>query len=260
MHSKFAHTEEPYTPERSFKLQKQFDSNIDIHINGQKYALKMDQMPGFDIEHNYHGQDMHKMIPQNSSFIEKFRMLTQKYGMGSEIDHSLSRSQTSFNQMDHMQAYKVPNRIEYSSNQNYYNAEDYDETELEMETEDLVIIFTSCQQLFMVCFLVLCLILFCMKTPAGNCMIYTFSISNLINSFIYILVIFFLFLVILISEFVGNDPDTNDVISFSLTFVILFVAYGFNIFWSFLLLKVGKDLIPVKNADENTALTQENYA
>lgn len=139
-----------------------------------------------------------------------------------------------------------------------YPGETQLEDELELSSEQLIFIFVSCQQLFMVCFISLCLILFCVKSNVTNCMTFTFSVSNLINSIIYLLIFLFFFAVIIYDEF--SDGDNDDLPSFLLVTIPFGIIYSFNIFWSALLLKVSKTLVPGKGQTEQTALVQENMA
>lgn len=209
--------------------------------------------------------EMPSQVSQKQSIMNRFRILSQSWRDG-HVQNSIEapyyymdkdyiasvKKQNNPDMMNHdwKMSHGGPHQVSYK----------YEDSELEWEVIDLIFVFTSCQQLFMCCFVVLCLIFFCMKHTAGNCMIYSFSISNLINSFIYILVVLFFFLVILFTDFVGQSPPTEDVIAFSSLSVIFFLVYGFNIFWGFLLLSVSRNVIPPKTTDESLALAQENLA
>jgi cation transport ATPase len=142
-----------------------------------------------------------------------------------------------------------------------YLSYDYSESEseIEFETEELISIFVSIQQLFMICFLTLSLILFCMKSTVTNCMTFTFSISNLINSIIYLL-IFTLFMVVSGFEIFSNNYGKDDYAEYFTVMILFGLIYGFNLFWSVLLLKVSKNLVPHKVPEGQTVLVQENLA
>lgn len=185
----------------------------------------------------------------NSSLRQNYRILSKSF-----MDNSLSQDKFSNPEFNMGTAPRM-NRMS-DAYSDIVKQGSPQESRLELDTEDLIFIFTSCHQLFMLCFLVLCLIFFCMKHRVGNFLSFAFSISNLINSFIYIFVLVFLYSMIMIEM----SNEHIDIALGTLVFLFFLVIYGFNCYWSFLLLKVSKDLIPVKNAEENMELAQENMA
>jgi ABC-type multidrug transport system fused ATPase/permease subunit len=116
----------------------------------------------------------------------------------------------------------------------------------EWNIEEIIFIFLGSQQLFMICFLIIAMISFCFKSDLSICLTFTFSITNLINSVIYFLVLLFSFLFIISNEQIDHPTKTI------LVFLVFFLVYGFNIFWSFILLTISRKLLPSEEENEKS--------
>ena len=157
--------------------------------------------------------------------------------------------------------HEKPMSFEYK-NASFHVAPYQYEDEEEMTFQDLVISFAFMHQVFMVCFFAVVLIFKCARASFSRCMMFTFSISNLINSIIYILISSFFFVVILFDEFIGKtfDAETkSDFLEFLMFFVPMVMIYAFYMYWSALFVSVAKEVGDSKaeEAQVNTELVQE---
>ena len=194
--------------------------------------------------------------------------------MGYPISHSiknriLSKSQIS----DHQNSSQFENHVnnmpsitpqtKIEIREVYPNSMKYEPQSIleeEIDVPKLISIFLACHQMLIICYLTVCLILFCMKNSSvGTCMIFSFSISNMINAILYLISSLFFFSVILYDEI--TYYQSKDLLYICSLFSSLIVIYGIYLFWSGLLIKVSKDIIPGKDIEENqTQFVQENLA
>ena len=144
-----------------------------------------------------------------------------------------------------------------------YQGEPYRfEDQEEMAFEDLMICFAFIHQVFMICFFVVVLIFKCARASFSRCMMFSFSISNLINSIIYIMISSFFFGFIMFEEFIGKKFDadrTSRFLLFLSIFVPMVIIYAFYVYWSALFVSVAKEVGDSKSEDAqvNTELVQE---
>ena len=117
---------------------------------------------------------------------------------------------------------------------------------------------TLIDQLFFLGYFTVTLVMRCAKASFNKCMMFSFSISNLINSAIYVMISYFFFFAILLTEFVGEEftyrrqEEFEDFLSLFLPFMVIYSAY---LFWSILFLRVAKEVGDTKQGE--TPVTSE---
>jgi hypothetical protein len=229
------------------KSNKSFDSSSQDHQNHTNMPVfdlpKYNDLP--NIDNNSYQNPMNHM---NNHDIQ----MNREANLNRIYDDHYPQNEMNYRDIE-MNRESSPRRIYEDqfpmNNASYKMVKEWSEDdELEWTFEELVITFGLSQQLIMVAFFSLCLVLYCVKASFGNCMLFTFAVSNMINSLVYVLMLTIFAILIFVEEVVGQD--TNTYVKFFLIFTPIVLFYYFYMYWSALNVMVSKTLIPSKEVNE----------
>lgn len=224
----------------------------DMHEVNMKYQSNYQKMPNSDYKFSIRNLGESQIMNVRPEQVDSHQI---RYNMNNASVFKLPAMK--MNSKNHFENHSIQNSFEnFPIRQNKFVSIKNEE---EFDMEKLFCISLSSQQLIVVCFITICLILFCMKNaPMGKCMIFSFSICNMINAVIYDIVVILFFSLTLYEELTKfNSQDLPEILIF---FSIFIFILGFYTFWSALLIKVSKNVIAEKHDDKQAELVQENLA
>ena len=130
-------------------------------------------------------------------------------------------------------------------------------------TDELIIIFCNNQQICMIFFYIMVLICFCAKTSIKNCMLFTFGVSNFINSIVYVIALTFVFIFIIFDEYANEEMDDlakEELKTFLEIMIPLMIVYLLFVFWSGIFMRLSKMIVKGEEKDKSPVLVEGSFS